>query len=127
MINCNKYKLFFLLFSLSAIRVDAVAIKARERHNHSFVEVSADSRTAVVENLLEKTEYLLSVTAVTEEYFEQLPPGHDQKRDRQLPVIAAPPEDPWLPSSSVLASTSGTDAPYDLKVNRMRDLGGKYL
>ena len=108
-----------LIFSV-AMRVDAVAMKTRERSSHSYVEVSADARSAVVDNLFEKTEYLLSVTAVTEEYFEQLPPGHDQKRDRRLPTTMPPAEDPWLPSSSVLASTSGTDAPSELKVRRLQ-------
>ena len=93
-----------------------MAMKTRERTSHSFVEVPADAHSAVVENLLEKTEYLITVTAVTDEYFEELPPGHDQKRDRRLPTTAPPSEDPWLPSSSVIASTSGTDAPSDLKV-----------
>ena len=93
--------------SQTGMRIDAIAMKPAERAKHQCVEVVSDSTTAVVTGLCERTEYLITVTAVTEEYFDQLPPGHDQRRARQLPKSRAPPEDVWLPSTSIVGSTSG--------------------
>ncbi len=98
------------------MRVDAVAVKANDRHKHAFTEVVPDATSAVVENLSEKTEYLLTVTAITNEYFEQLPPGHELKGLRTLSQHKAPKDDMWLPSSSVIGMTSGTDPAADVSV-----------
>ena len=98
------------------MRVDAVALKPRGDLKHTAVEVTPDKMTATLENLQEKAEYLLTVTLVTEEYFDQLPEGAELRLKRSLPEDKAPPEDHWLPSSSMVAMTSGSDAPTDLKV-----------
>ncbi len=100
----------------SAIRVDAVAMKAGEQMRHIALEVPADSSHAVIENLNEKSEYMLTVTAITEEFFEQLPEDHDWRRTRSISTNKPPPEDPWLPSSSMIAMTSGTEAPSDIRI-----------
>ena len=100
------------------MRVDAVAVQSRDRHKHSCVEVVPNATSAIVESLSEKTEYLITITAITDEYFDQLPPGHELKATRILPKDKSPKEDTWLPSTSVIAMTSGTDAPSDVKVKR---------
>ena len=89
------------------IRVDAVAMKPTERVKHACVEVMPDATTAVISNLAERTEYRVTVTAVTEEYFDQLPSGHELRRARHLSKHTQPPEDTWLPHASIVASTSG--------------------
>ena len=87
--------------------MDAVAVKSTERERHACVEVMADATSAVIPGLAEKTEYLISVTAITEEYFDQLPPGNEMRRSRQLPKNKVAPDDAWLPSVTMLATTSG--------------------
>ncbi len=42
---------------------------------HRGVEVSAEATSAIVDGLLEKTEYMLTVTTVTEEFFDNLEEG----------------------------------------------------
>ena len=39
------------------------------------MEVNADSTSAIVDGLAEKSEYMLTVTTITEEYFDNLPEG----------------------------------------------------
>lgn len=89
------------------MRVDAVPVKNTNNNKHTCIELMADATSAVVDGLSEKSEYLMVVTAITEEYFDQLPPGHEQRRSRQIPKHKSVPDDAWLPSVSILASTSG--------------------
>ena len=98
--------------------MDAVSLKSKKKRKHACIEVLPDKTTAIVENLDERTEYLVTVTTITEEYFDQLPHGHALKQKRVLPTSSPPKEDMWLPSSSVLATTSGTNPPTDLKIIR---------
>ena len=100
------------------IRVDAVAMKNRDKIKHASIEVMPDATNAIIDGLQEKVEYLVSVTAVTEEYFEQLPQGHELRRSKVLPRNKPPREDPWLPSTSVLATTSGTEPPTEIVVTK---------
>lgn len=60
----------------------------------------------------------MKVIAVTEEYFDRLPDKHRQKRLRGFPsdVLASQEESPWLPSSSILIKTSGTESPTNIRV-----------
>ena len=58
-----------------AIRVDAVSMKPDNTKRHSAVEVNADSTSAIVDGLAEKCEYMLTVTTITEEYFDNLLEG----------------------------------------------------
>ena len=60
---------------ITAIRVDAVSMKPGNTKRHSAVEVNADSTSAIVDGLAEKNEYMLTVTTITEEYFDNLPEG----------------------------------------------------
>ena len=62
-------------FNHLAIRVDAVSMKPDNTKRHSAVEVNADSTSAIVDGLAEKTEYMLTVTTITEEYFDNLQEG----------------------------------------------------
>ena len=101
---------------LPGIRVDAMLMKSTDRQNHSSTEVKADATTAILENLCEKSEYMVTVTAITDEFFEQLPEGHDLRRTRALPLNKTLPDDSWLPSSSMIAMTSGTDPPSEVRI-----------
>ena len=69
----NEILVYCVLFL--AIRVDAVSMKPDNTKRHSAVEVNADSTSAIVDGLAEKCEYMLTVTTVTEEYFDNLPEG----------------------------------------------------
>ncbi|CAD5112727.1 DgyrCDS1945 [Dimorphilus gyrociliatus] len=96
------------------LRVDAVALRPIPDHKHSCTEVTPDSVEAIVENLAEKTEYLISVTAVTEEYFSNLPSGDPLRVHHAFPKDRPPPEDNWLPKTSMTGTTSGTEPPFDV-------------
>ena len=91
-------------------------MSGKEKRSHTCIEVAPNATSAKLENLCEKTEYLISVTAVTAEYFDNLPDGHEQKKFRMLSKSIPAPEDPWLPSSNMIASTSGTEQPTDIRV-----------
>ena len=79
-------------------------------------DLPPDASGAVVTGLTEKTEYLVTVRAVTAAYFDMLPDGHALKRDRRLPVDLMPTDDAWLPAASTVVTTSGTDRPRDVRV-----------
>ena len=84
---------------------------------HICMEIVPDANNVVIENLSEKTEYMVTITAVTNEYFDQLPDGHDLKKRRTLPKHTVPSNDsPWCPSSNILITTSGTDPPTELEI-----------
>ena len=80
--------------------------------------LSPSETTAVINGLSEKTEYLLTVVIATNEYFEQLPVGNELKASKKLPRERPPAENMWLPSASIKAVTSGTDAAAELTVTR---------
>jgi hypothetical protein len=98
--------------------VDAVPMHepAEGDPKHCCAETVPDAAGAIIDNLKEKTEYLITITAITEEFFDMLPSGHEMKTSRVLPKDQPPPESPWLPTASIIAMTSGTDGPTDIKV-----------
>lgn len=105
------------------MRVDAVPLdKADAGRDPNYVvgsvsvDLPPDATFAVIDGLDEKTEYAVSVTAVTAEYFDQLPKGHESKTGRRLPHDRAPPRNSWLPTSTIVAMTSGTDPPADVRI-----------
>ncbi|GFR62047.1 fibronectin, partial [Elysia marginata] len=100
-----------------AIRVECLSLEPTA-HHHVAVDTLPDAVTAEVRGLNEKTDYLLKVMAVTEEYFDRLPEKHRLKPLRGFPqdVLASREESPWLPSSSVLVKTSGTEPPCNVRV-----------
>ena len=75
-----------------------------------------DRTNGVITGLSENTEYLITVTAITEEYFDQLPHGDPAKKSRVLPHSRLPEEHAWLPSSTIIVTTSGTEPPKGLRV-----------
>ena len=93
-------------------------MKSGETKKHVCKEVEADRRDVILDGLSEMTEYLISVTAISDEFFEQLPAGHEMKRTRQLPQNKPAPESEWLPSSSVVTMTSGTEQPTDVRITK---------
>lgn len=93
-------------------------MKPDDPRKHSAVEVPPSASSAVIENLSEKAEYMISITAITEEFFENLAEGHEMRQTRSITLKKPPPEDPWLPSSSMIGMTSGTDPPSDLRIIR---------
>ncbi|ELT90741.1 hypothetical protein CAPTEDRAFT_219540 [Capitella teleta] len=101
------------------IRVDAVPMKESEEEGgakHCCAETVPDAAGAIIDNLKEKTEYLITITAITDEFFENLQPGHQLKSSRVLPRDQVPPESEWLPCASIIGMTSGTDGPTDVRV-----------
>lgn len=91
-------------------------MKTSTSNKHTAVEVMPDATTATLDNMEEKTEYLITVTFITDEYFEQLPDGSEIKSQRTLPKNTPPPEDPWLSNSSMIAMTSGSEAPTNIQI-----------
>jgi len=79
-------------------------------------DLPRDATSAVVSGLVDRTEYVVTVRAVTAVYFDMLPDGHAMKRSRRLPVNRLPTDDAWLPAASTVVTTSGTDRPTDLHV-----------
>ncbi|XP_048739977.2 uncharacterized protein LOC125654190 isoform X5 [Ostrea edulis] len=100
-----------------AIRIDAQSINTSDPH-HVAVEVRPDECKADIENLREKTDYVLRVTAVTDEYFDRLPEKHKLKKVRAIPrdrMVAAD-DSIWLPNTYTMAKTAGTEPPANLKI-----------
>lgn len=82
------------------------------------MEVRPDECKADIENLREKTDYVLRVTAVTDEYFDRLPEKHKLKKLRAIPrdrMVAAD-DSIWLPNTYTMAKTAGTEPPANLKI-----------
>jgi len=107
------------------MRVDVVPRLQYDQHNaaddHREVETVScdlppDATSAVVSGLTEKTDYVVTVRAVTAGYFDMLPDGHAVKRARRLPVDRLPTDDAWLPAATAVVTTSGTDRPRDVRV-----------
>lgn len=82
------------------------------------MEVRPDECKADIENLREKSDYVLRVTAVTDEYFDRLPEKHKLKKLRAIPrdrMVAAD-DSIWLPNTYTMAKTAGTEPPANLKI-----------
>jgi len=79
-------------------------------------DAPADATSAVIRGLADKTDYVLTVRAVTAAYFDLLPDGHAAKRDRRLPAGRLPTDDAWLPAATVHFTTAGTDRAGDVRV-----------
>ncbi|KAL3853216.1 hypothetical protein ACJMK2_016773 [Sinanodonta woodiana] len=101
------------------IRIDAVALNSHDPH-HVSLTVLPDATQAKIEGLKEKTDYMVRVTAVTDEYFDKLPDSNRIKFTRELPkdVMIASDTSPWLPNNSIPIKTSGTEPPASLKVSK---------
>lgn len=97
--------------------MDAVSLNTGDPH-HVSVDAIPDATTVVVEGLREKTDYMVRITAITDEYFDRLPDKHRLKALRVIPKDTILPADdsPWLPNCSILTKTSGTEPPAALKV-----------
>jgi len=86
-----------------AVRVDCYPTNV-DKPLHIFKELTPDTTSCIIDNLSEKTNYRISVTAITEEYFS----NHKIKEIKQLPKLILE-SAPWLPSAFVEGMTSGTD------------------
>ena len=91
------------------LRLDAVAINSK-KHQHIRLELLPDATCTVVDGLAEKTEYAVTITAITDEYFDQ-----GQKEENPFGTENLPEENVWLPNTSMIAQTSGTTAASNLK------------
>ncbi len=74
-------------------------MKADVGRKHSAVEVSADSTSAIVDGLAEKTEYMLTVTTITEEYFDNLHEGENKTGISFAGIVVSlfAPKSPFMP------------------------------
>jgi len=79
-------------------------------------DLPPDATSAVISGLTEKTEYIVTLRAVTAVYFDMLPEGNAMKKTRQLPTGRLPTDDTWLPAATTVVTTSGTDRPRDVHV-----------
>ncbi|XP_076447663.1 uncharacterized protein LOC143284653 isoform X3 [Babylonia areolata] len=102
-----------------AIRIECISLNAQNPH-HVTEDIMPDSTSADITGLHEKTDYLVRVVAVTEEYFDRLPDKHKHKKLHAIPrdVLVAQEESPWLPSASIVAKTAGTEAPANIRLNQ---------
>ncbi|XP_067685414.1 uncharacterized protein [Haliotis asinina] len=100
-----------------AMRIECVSLNANDPH-HVSVDTMPDAKMAVVDHLQEKTDYLVRIIAVTDEYFDRLPDKHKYKKHRSIPkeTMISPDDSVWLPNSSILAKTAGTEPPTNIKV-----------
>lgn len=101
------------------MRVEALAQNSREPHHVSY-DCLPDAKSCDVENLREKTEYLIRVTAITGEYFDRLPDKDKTKSSRVLPRgdKLRPDMSPWLPNDYIIYRTAGTEPPANLKITK---------
>ena len=108
-----------LLFFPAAIRIECISLNAQDPH-HVTEDIMPDSTSADITGLHEKTDYLVRVMAVTEEYFDRLPDKHKHKKLHAIPrdVLVAQEESPWLPSASIIAKTAGTEAPANIRLSQ---------
>lgn len=87
------------------MRVDCVPVSKKVK-THICEELLPTETVINLHNLCEHTEYDITVTAVTEEYFESLPVGHEWKKERQIPYSnKVIPDSEWLPKSLITVST----------------------
>ena len=97
--------------------MDAVSLNTGDPH-HVSLDVIPDATVAVIEALREKTDYMIRVTAITDEFFDRLPDAHRFRKTRTIPKDTILPADDsiWLPNCSILTKTSGTEPPAAIKV-----------
>ncbi|CAL1538548.1 unnamed protein product [Lymnaea stagnalis] len=102
---------------IGRLRVECISQDQQNFHNIT-VDTLPDATSAEVLGLHEKTDYLLKVIALTEEFFDQLPEKNALKHKRGFPQNVSSPseESQWLPCTSVLFKTSGTEAPSNIRV-----------
>ncbi|XP_046358181.2 uncharacterized protein LOC124136325 [Haliotis rufescens] len=100
-----------------AMRIECVSLNANDPH-HVSVDTMPDAKMAIVDHLLEKTDYLVRIVAVTDEYFDRLPDKHKYKKHRSIPkeTMISPDDSVWLPNASILSKTAGTEPPTNIKV-----------
>lgn len=91
-------------------------MNSEDRKVHASVEVAPDATGATLENLQEKTDYLITVTAITSEFFDQMNNNQDPKQSRALSRNHPVPDNAWLPTTSVIVKTSGTESAADIRV-----------
>ncbi|XP_064633270.1 uncharacterized protein LOC135491376 [Lineus longissimus] len=98
------------------LRVDCYPVSQIHRNPPFSQELMPDVTETTVDGLCECTEHIVVITAITEEFFDQLPDGHTLRKIRALPAeFKDIPESMWLPKSTIIAVTSGTDVPSKLQ------------
>lgn len=111
----------FLHISLviSALRIECISLNSQDPH-HVTVDAMPDATSTDITGLHEKTDYLVRVIAVTDEYFDRLPDKHRHKKLRAIPrdVLVPQEESQWLPSVNIVAKTAGTEAPANLRLTQ---------
>lgn len=109
------YKMCFLY--LTGLRVDCKPVESHMAQR-VHLDLMPDATSTVIENLEERTEYVIHITAVTDEYFDHLSDNHKLRKNRVLPkeMSVIPEDSVWLPTATILAKTSGTDPPANLHI-----------
>lgn len=94
---------------LLATRVDCYPLNF-DKSRHIIKELTPDVSSCVIDGLNEKTQYRVTITALTREYFIK----HSIKEVKDLPKTPLEQES-WIPSSHIDVVTSGTDPAYNLE------------
>lgn len=94
---------------LLSIRLDCYPLNV-DMPLHIFKELTPDTKSCIIENLSEKTDYRITITAITEEYLVH----HKIKEISQIPKTLLS-SFPWLPSAKIDVMTSGTDPATQLR------------
>lgn len=93
---------------VSVVRVDCIPVNKKVK-SHICEELLPNETAINLYNLCEHTEYDIVITAVTDEFFESLPSGHEWKRERQIPQNNVEiPDSEWLPKSTITVSSWGS-------------------
>ncbi|XP_025107507.1 uncharacterized protein LOC112572161 isoform X5 [Pomacea canaliculata] len=102
-----------------ALRIECISLNSQDPH-HVTVDAMPDATSSDITGLHEKTDYLVRVIAVTDEYFDRLPDKHRHKKLRAIPrdVLVPQEESQWLPSVNIVAKTAGTEAPANLRLTQ---------
>lgn len=91
-------------FYLTVVRVDCIPVHKKIK-GHICEELLPTDTVINLHNLCEHTEYDIVITAVTDEYFDSLPGGHEWKKERQIPQSNVEiPDSEWLPKSVITVS-----------------------
>lgn len=97
--------------------MDCIPVKKKIK-GHICEELLPTETVVNLHNLCEHTEYDIVITAVTDEYFDSLPSGHEWKKERQIPHNNIEmPTNEWLPKSTITVSFVPSVSIYTLLMN----------
>lgn len=83
------------------MRVDCIPVHKKVK-KHICEELLPSETVLNIYNLCEHTEYDITVTAITDEFFDSLHAAHEWKKEKKIPHSNAEiPNNEWLPKSTI--------------------------